>query len=125
MVFGKLTIGKAALHTHNDSYALRSITALSTRRPFLVAGGLISGVSAGFAFSFSDILTEAELLSALTISGFGLAIGVGIGQLTLISRDLRGSPMAESVYGSYRHLNRVRPAILEAADMAKRSEDHR
>ena len=61
MIIGKLHLGGTALHTHNDSYVLDSISAVSTRRPFLSAGVMISGMSALFCASFADILNSGEI----------------------------------------------------------------
>ncbi len=119
MIFGKLRLGANALHTHNDSYVLESISAVSTRRPFLSAGVMVSGLTAMFGVSFIDILTIGEVISLILISGLSLTGGLTIGQLRLISRDLRGSPISEAIFDSYGHLNRLRPQIAEAVEQAK------
>jgi hypothetical protein len=122
MIFGKLDLGATALHTHNDSYVLAGITAVSTRRPLLSAGLMVGALSATFTLSFADILYPAEitvLTIAATLSAGG---GLVIGQLRLVSRDLRGSPTADAVYGSYPHLNRMRPLIADAVERAAKGD---
>ena len=44
---------------------------------------------------------------------------MSIGQLRLVSRDLRGSPMADAVYGTYPDLNRRRREIADAIGRTK------
>ncbi|WP_297339523.1 hypothetical protein [Pseudophaeobacter sp.] len=119
MIFGTLRLGETALHTHNDSYVLEGIKAVSTRRPFLSAGLVIGTLVAGFTISFSDILYLGEI-AALIVTGFLSIIGgLSIGRLQLVSRDLTGSPIADAVYGTYGHLNRLRPLIADAVERAK------
>ncbi len=119
MIFGKLDIGQKTLTTHNDTYVLSGISVISTRRPFLSAGLMISALSALFIVSFSNILFVGEIITLTGLSAISLWVGICIGQLRLISRDLAGSPVADAVYGTYRHLNRCRPVIADAIDRAK------
>ena len=119
MILGKLHLGETSLHTHRDSYVLETISAISTRRPFLSAGAMITVLTTGFGWSFADILTTGELLALSLVSLSSLAGGVGIGQLHLVSRDLRGSPIGDAVYGTYRHLNHERLSITEAVERTK------
>ena len=119
MIFGELTIGTNALHTHNDSYVLQSVSAVSTRRPFLSSAAAVSAFLMLFGVGFADILYPQELLALAISVGVALTLGFTIGQLRLVSRDLRGSPIADAVYGTYRHLNRLRPQIADAVERAK------
>ena len=119
MIFGKLTLSDTALHTHADSYMLETITAVSTRRPFLSAGLIIGGLSALFGLSFGDLLYPEEITALAVIGTLALTGGWGIGQLQLVSRDLKGSPIADAVYGTYPHLRRLRPQIVATAARAK------
>lgn len=125
MIFGKLEIGETALHTSNDSYAMDRLTAVTNRRPFLTAGLGLSVLTGAFGISFGDILTIGEIVTIAVISGGSALIGLTIGQLRLVSADLRGSPLAETVFGTYGHLNRLRPRILDAAHRAKTREGGR
>ncbi|CUI01870.1 hypothetical protein [Leisingera aquaemixtae] len=119
MIFGKLELGETSLHTHNDSYVLASVSVVSTRRPFRPAGLMIGALTGLFAMAFLDILYVGEIAALITVTVLSLLGGWHIGCLQLTSRDLRGSPIAEAVYGSYSHLNRLRPKIIEAVERAK------
>lgn len=119
MIFGKLSLGANALHTHNDSYVLQSVSAVSTRRPFLSSAVAVSAFLTLFGVGFVDILYGEELLALAIFVSVALTLGLTIGQLRLVSRDLRGSPIADAVYGTYGHLNRLRPQIADAVERAK------
>ena len=119
MIIGKIKLGETSLHTSNDSYVLQSITAVSTRRPFLSSGLMIGGLTGSFAYGFRDILFPGELIALGAVSFLSVFLGIMIGRLLLVSRDLAGSPIAEAVHGTYRHLNRLRPQIADAVEKAK------
>lgn len=119
MIFGKLNLGTKTLTTHNDSYVLEGISVVSNRRPFLTSGLMVGALSALFIVSFRDILYLGETVALTCLLVLSLWSGLQIGQLRLISRDLRGSPVADAVYGTYGHLNRLRPAIADAIERAK------
>ena len=119
MLLGRLAIGHTAIHTHNDSYRLADISVVSTRRPFLAAG-LMTGTATGlFAIAFSDLLYPGEIIAASAIGILAILVGLTLGRLTLVSRDLRGSRLSDTIIGTYRHLNRLRPLILDASERAK------
>lgn len=122
MIIGRIDITETTLETHNDSYALASVSAISARRPFLSAGFMIGGLTALFGLAFHDILYAGELVALTSVSLISLFGGLFVGRLQLVSRDLRGSPIADAVFGSYRHLNRLRPQILNARDRAREKE---
>jgi hypothetical protein len=73
----------------------------------LIALGL-----AAFTLAFADLLYASEMI------GFAIAIaliviaGAQIGQLKLLSRDLRGSDLSDAVWGQYRHLHAIRREIV-------------
>jgi hypothetical protein len=122
MIIGYINVTDTSLETHNDSYALASISAVSARRPFLSAGVMIGGLSGLFGLAFFDILYTRELIILAAISLLSILGGLLIGRLQLVSRDLRGSPIADAVFGTYKHLNRLRPQILNARDRAREQE---
>lgn len=122
MIFGKLELKDRAIHTHNDSYVTSTITAVSTRRPFCAAGIMIGSMSAGFAIRFWDILYPGERIATVGLSAAAIWAGLTIGRLQLVSRDLRGSELAEAVYGTYRDLNRRRRIIAEVVENASRGD---
>tara|TARA_R110002072_G_scaffold266193_3_gene425044 strand:+ start:1562 stop:1933 length:372 start_codon:yes stop_codon:yes gene_type:complete len=113
MIFGTFKIGDT-LETNNDNYMLASITAVSTRRPFISAGLMAGGLCALFGFGFWDILWPAERLTLSCIAVASVAVGLSIGRLSLASRDLRGTPIADAVYGTYGHLNQKRRELANA-----------
>ncbi|GAA6176728.1 hypothetical protein [Sulfitobacter pacificus] len=122
MISGQLRLGETTLETHNDSYVLDGIKAVSTRRPFLSAGLAIGSLIAGFTLSFADILYLGEIAALIVTSFLSITGGLFIGRLQLVSRDLTGSPIADAVYGTYGHLNRMRPLIADAVERATRGD---
>ena len=119
MIFGTLRLDGTALHTHNHSYMLEGIKAVSTRRPFLSSGVLVAGHASLFAIGFIDILYVQEIAALVAAAGMSLTFGLCTGQLRLISRDLSGAQATDAVYGTYRHLNRERLAIAAAVERVK------
>lgn len=113
MIFGFITIDPAegAIHTHHDTYLLRDISVVSVRRPFLAGASLFGGGLAAFSARFADLLYPAEFV-ALALTGAGIVLaGFQVGQLSLLSRDLRGSELSGAVWGRYAALNAKRRAI--------------
>ena len=119
MILGTLRLGGTVLHTHNHSYMLEGIKAVSTRRPFLSSTVLIAGHTALFTIGFIDILYAREIAVLVATIGMSLTFGLCIGQLCLISRDLTGAQATDAVYGTYRHLNRERLEIAAAVELVK------
>ena len=119
MILGKLTLGDTALHTHNDSYILEGIKAVSTSRPFLSSGLMVSTLVAIFGIGFADILYVSELIALGTAISVSLILSLKIGQLRLISRDLAGAQATDAIYGTYAHLNRERRKIASAVERVK------
>ncbi len=116
MIFGQFHIGGNAIHTHNDSYILSNITTISARRPFLGAGCMIATLITGFGVSFFDLLYPAELAGIFMGVGACLFLGFWLGQLQLLSRDLRGSELGTAIWGSYSHLNRIRRQVADVVN---------
>jgi len=114
MIFGQIHISDNAIHTHNDSYILSNITTISARRPFLGAGCMIAVLISAFGGSFFDLLKPTELITIAVGTGACLFLGFWLGQLQLLSRDLRGSVLGTAIWGSYRHLNRIRRQVADA-----------
>ena len=69
---------------------------------------------AGFAASFADLLYPHEIGFTATIAAVVLVAGFQVGQLKLLSRDLRGSELADVIWGRYARLNTVRRNIGRA-----------
>ncbi|MEM9699409.1 MAG: hypothetical protein AAF943_11525 [Pseudomonadota bacterium] len=119
MVFGTLELRGNSLKTHNDVYVLDGISLVSTRRPFLSSGLSFAGLLTLFGAGTIDLLYAGELLLIIGLVAVSAAIGLCIGQLRLVSRDLRGSPMGDAVYGTYGHLKGERLRIADAVQRAR------
>ena len=120
-IFGSLEIESGAVVTHRDTYELDGIKVVSVRRPGLVPAILVGGGLAGFSLAFAYLLYATEILFLVGI-GFGsILIGLWLGQLKLLSRDLRGSELVDAVWGSYTHLNIIRRNIATHMRSADRS----
>lgn len=120
MVFGKLHLTADTLTTHNDSYVLSGLSAVSTRRPFLSSAIAMAALLILLGLGTIDILYAGEMLLIAASAGLFLGLGLTIGQLRLVSRDLRGSPIADAVYGTYGHLTRERLKIAVAVQASNR-----
>jgi len=112
--FVEMDMQARAVHTHRDSYLLDTLTVVSVRRPFL-AGGLMFGLGfSGFTAMFSDLLYAHEMV-LIPAGALALALGAWhIGQLKLLSRDLRGSELTGVIWGHYGELNKIRRDIINA-----------
>lgn len=111
MIFGYLKIQSDAVVTHRDTYALDGIKVVSVRRPALMPAILVGGGLAGFSLVFTDLLFLKEMAVLLGVGCGAIALGAWLGQLKLLSRDLRGSELVDAVWGSYAHLNHKRAEI--------------
>ena len=113
MTFGEFYIKNKAVHTHNDTYILSNVTAISARRPFLAVSSLIAALMSGFCAAFYDLLYPSEMI-AIGVGGTAcLFAGLWLGHLQLLSRDLRGSELGTAIWGSYRELNHIRRQIAD------------
>ncbi|MCF6317109.1 MAG: hypothetical protein L3J30_12690 [Marinosulfonomonas sp.] len=114
MIIGSVEIDTSSVNTHRDSYLLPSISVVSVRRPFL-AGAVMCAVGfGGFSFAFGDLLYPGEIKAIIGGIAVALFAGVWLGQLKLLSRDLRNSELSGAIWGSYGHLNRIRREIITA-----------
>lgn len=116
MILGHIHIDEnnGAVSTHRDSYLLDSITVASVRRPFFIGGLGCGAGSASFAVGFADLLYTHEITLALAIAVTACIGGFQVGQLKLLSRDLRGSDLSDVIWGRYASLNAVRMRIADA-----------
>lgn len=114
MIFGSLSIDDGAVQTHRDSYLLKHLTVVSVRRPLLGAALLLALGGGSFALAFADLLHAHEIKSIALGCGAMLIAGFWLGQLKLLSRDLRGSELSGAVWGSYGRLNLERRRITNA-----------
>ncbi len=114
MIVGFVNVENGAVITHRDSYLLKNLSVVSVRRPFL-GGAVLLGLSfGGFSIAFGDLLYPGEIATILGLSAFALIAGVQVGQLKLLSRDLRGSELADAIWGQYSSLNHIRTKIVQS-----------
>ncbi|MFG1339977.1 hypothetical protein [Xanthobacter autotrophicus] len=121
MILGHLHIdeAKGAVNTHRDSYRLATLSVVSVRRPFL-GGGLLAGIgTAAFVAGFADLLYAHESAIVLACGVVAVLAGLQVGQLRLLSRDLRGSDLSEAIWGRHASLNGLRLAIAAAMHRSK------
>ena len=114
MIIGSVNIENGAVVTHRDSYLLKSLSVVSVRRPFLGGAILLGASFGGFSIAFGDLLFPGEIASVLGLSAFAIIAGVQVGQLKLLSRDLRGSELADAIWGQYSSLNHIRTKIVQS-----------
>lgn len=119
MILGRVHVSASSIDTHRDSYLLEQLTVVSVRRPMLGSALMLAGGLALFTLGFSDLLYPAELIALSAASVISLLTGWQLGQLRLLSRDLRGSELSGAVFGTYAHLNRLRRQIADAARAGK------
>ena len=124
MIFGTAKIvdgsnGRVALETSNDNYPLTPNTNISVLRPFRALGLGLAVLLTGFGIAFRDILYTHELW--IIAGGVLIAFLVGniLAHLVLINRELNGSDLSVAVWGTYRHLNRLRKDLAAARDMRR------
>ncbi len=118
MIFGYVRVEGGAVNTHRDSYLLSSLTVVSTRRPFLGAAVLLGASFCAYAFSFLDLLYPSEIAAILGVSLAFVLAASQVGQLSLLSRDLRGSELSGVIWGHYAVLSKVRSDIVKKLDRA-------
>lgn len=116
MMIGFIHIDEAngAVNTHRDSYLLDSLTVVSVRRPFFLGGLLSSAGFGAFALAFGDLLYPGEIIATLSLAAVAALASAQVGQLKLLSRDLRGSELSDVIWGRYARLNAVRLGIARA-----------
>lgn len=122
MILGMVRVEENAVITHRDSYLIDTLTVVSVRRPFLLPGAAFGVAFFAFAAVFLDLLFAGEIITILVASIMAPVVAAQIGQLKLLSRDLRGSELSGVIWGRYADLNHVRSTIMRAMAAAKRRE---
>ena len=122
MIFGSISVTDKSVDTHRDSYLIEQLSVVSVRRPFMAGALLIGGSLTAFVVRFNDLLYMREVATLSTIGFLLLAVGWRLGQLQLLSRDLRGSELSGVVYGDAGRLNRIRRQIVRAIQIQKSGE---
>ncbi len=114
MIIGSVKIGNRAVVTHRDSYLIANLSVVSVRRPYLAGAILLGGAFSGFGFAFSDLLYANEIIAIAGLSFAAIIAGSQIGQLSLLSRDLKGSELSGAVWGRHSSLQHIRMEIVAA-----------
>ncbi len=122
MILGSVHVSETAVTTHRDSYLLASISVVSVRRPFFGGAMLIALALTAFILAFADLLYVGEMISFAIFIALILFAGTQIGQLKLLSRDLRGSDLSDAIWGQYSHLNHIRREIVGMRQSLKQGE---
>jgi hypothetical protein len=113
MIISSVSVDGNSVNTHRDSYLLSSLSVVSVRRPFLGGAILLGGSFLGFGGVFIDLLYPMEIIMISTLSILAIFAGAQIGELKLLSRDLRGSELSGVIWGQYSDLNQVRTKIVK------------
>lgn len=113
-IFGYAYIDGNKVVTHCDTHILTNITTISVRREFMGGSITLSGALAGYGLTFADLLYFHEILFLVGISGLIAYAGSQWARLTLLSRDLRGSELANAVWGYHKELQAKRHEIADA-----------
>ncbi len=113
MIFGSVSVNENAVVTHRDSYLLKSLSVVSVRRVFLAPGLLFGAGFTGFGIAFSDLLYPSEIITIFSAVIAAIITGAQVGQLKLLSRDLRGSELSGVIWGRYSALNKIRTEIIQ------------
>ena len=114
MIFGSISVTDKSVDTHRDSYLIEQLSVVSVRRPFMAGALVIGGGLTAFVVRFNDLLYLREVATLSTIGLLLLVAGWRLGQLQLLSRDLRGTELSGVVYGDASKLNRIRRQIVRA-----------
>ena len=111
MFFDTAKIQGNMLGTHRSIFLLDRITAADVSRPLLSMAAIPAVGAFAFTLGFADILYVGEIFIILGSAIAWLIVGANIGQLKLVSSDLRGSEVSGAVWGSYRHLKNIHHQI--------------
>jgi len=114
MIIGSVSLSQNAVVTHRDSYLIKNLSVVSVRRPYLASAIFLSGAFAGFGIAFGDLLYGGEIAAIIGFLIVAIFAGSQIGQLSLLSRDLKGSELSGAVWGKHSSLQRIRMEIVTA-----------
>jgi len=112
MIFGSVHVDGKSVSTHRDSYLLSTLSVVSVRRPFLGSAVALGASFMAFGAAFLDLLYTKEIAILCGLSAAAIITGAQIGQLKLLSKDLRGSELSGVIWGQYAALNRIRSQIV-------------
>ena len=113
-ILGSVSVTNKAVVTHRDSYLLQTLTAVSVRRPLLVPAIVISAALVMFALGTFDLLYWSEFIGLALVIAVSLIAGTKLGQLQLLSRDLKNTELSGAIWGHHAALQTVRSQIVAA-----------
>jgi len=122
MIIGTINVTEDALITHRDSYLLNSLTVISVRRPILIPLAMMALSGAAFGIAFSDLLFPIEIVGIGIFVSVASLIGLQVGQLKLVSRDLKNTELSSAIWGRYHALQNHRHKIVDGMRRFKREE---
>lgn len=124
MMIGYAKVENGAVVTHRDSFILSNVSVVSVRRPYLAGSLLLSCAALGFGAAFIDLLYDEELVVIAEIALGLLLLGSLTGQLTLLSRDLKGTERSSAIWGTPGSLQKIRTQIVRERQKILAGETH-
>lgn len=112
MIIGHVRVEENVVITHRASYLITPSTVVAVPRPFRVPGVALGVAFFGFALIFMDLLWPHEIVLTLMSSIAAPILAGQIGQLKLVSPDLRGSELSTVAWGTHGELDRIRNRIM-------------
>jgi hypothetical protein len=122
MIIGTINVTDDAVITHRDSYLLNYLTVISVRRPVLVPSAMLALSGAAFGMAFSDLLFPTEIIGIGVFVSVASFIGFQVGQLKLVSRDLKNTELSSAIWGQYHALQNHRHKIVDGVRRSKHEE---
>jgi len=110
--YAKVHQKTSELETHRDSYQLANLSAVSVRRPYMAGAMLLAGGAIGFTAAFGDLMQNGEIFFTVAAALAALFAGFQAGQLSLVSRDLKGTEISSALWGQHKHLQAKRREIM-------------
>lgn len=123
MIIGSIKVNNGAVLTHRDSFILSNVSVVSVRKPYLAGTVLLCAGAIGFISTFADLLYPNELMAVGAAVLMLLTIGFQVAQLTLLSRDLKGSELSSAVWGTSGDLQRARADIVAERQLLLANEE--
>lgn len=112
-ILGSVEVENDAVITHKDDYFFDTLTVVSVRRPFFAPAMIVSGALMLFAIGTFDLLYVSEKLALAVVAPSIVVAGAKLGQLKLLSRDLKNTELSGAVWGEHEALQKVRRKIVQ------------
>lgn len=122
-IIGFIEVKEDAVVTHRDSYFFRNLSVVSVRRPLFAPAVLLSGPLVLFVFGFGDLLYGREIAAIVIAILLMMLVGVKLGQLQLLSRDLKNTDLSHAVWAEHSTLQKARAEIVHALHVYSSQRD--